>query len=90
MRPLSVDGEGRSRFRLTYICIRYILGGMETMALKKTMMFLDPEDHRALFERALEESRQAGRRVSLSEIIRRAIKAYLQATPAKVRRKPSR
>jgi hypothetical protein len=63
---------------------------MDTMALRKTMMFLDPEDHRALFERALEESRQTGRRVSMSELIRRAIKAYLQATPGKARRRPSR
>jgi hypothetical protein len=60
------------------------------MALKKTMMFLDPEDHRALFERALEESRQAGRRVSMSEIIRRAIKAYLQGRPEPKGKKGSR
>ena len=44
----------------------------------RTMIFLDPEDHRALFEIALEESRQAGRRVGMSDLIRRAVKAYLQ------------
>jgi len=60
------------------------------MALKRTMIFLDPEDHRALFERALEESRQAGRRIGMAEIIRRAVKAYLQRTPGKTRRRRSR
>ncbi len=57
------------------------------MAMKKTMIFLDPEDHRALFERALEESRQAGRRVGMAELIRRAVKTYLKDTPSPARRK---
>jgi hypothetical protein len=54
---------------------------MKTMTLKKTMIYLHPEDHRALFERALEESRQAGHRIGMAEIIRRAVRVYLQATP---------
>jgi hypothetical protein len=60
---------------------------MDAMTLKRTMIFLDPEDHRALFERALEESRQAGRRVGMAEIIRRAVKRYLQGTATPVRRR---
>lgn len=47
------------------------------MTLKRTMVFLDPEDHRALFERALDESRMQGRRVTMAEMIRQAVKAYL-------------
>lgn len=47
------------------------------MTLKRTAIFLDPEDHRALFERALDESRRQGRRVTMAEMIRQAVKAYL-------------
>jgi len=57
------------------------------MTLKRTMIFLDPEDHRALFERALEASRRAGHRIGMAEIIRRAVKVYLQATPTPRQRK---
>ena len=60
---------------------------MDAVTLKRTMIFLDPEDHRALFERALEESRQAGHRIGMAEIIRRAVKVYLQATPTPRQRK---
>jgi hypothetical protein len=60
---------------------------MDTVTLKRTMIFLDPEDHRALFERALEESRQVGHRIGMAEIIRRAVKVYLQATPTLRQRK---
>jgi Ribbon-helix-helix protein, copG family len=64
------------------------------MTLRRTTIFLDAEEHRALFERALDESRKAGQRVTMTEIIRRAVKAYLQtaleAKPRKVARKPSR
>jgi len=51
------------------------------MALKRTMVFLDREDHRALFERALDESRRQGRRVTMAEMIRQAVKAYLVRGP---------
>jgi len=47
------------------------------MALKRTMVFLDPGDHRALFELALDESRRQGRRVTMAEMIRQAVKAHL-------------
>ena len=57
------------------------------MTLKRTMIFLDPEDHQALFEQALEESRRAGRRVGMAEIIRRAVKAYLKTERPKRPRK---
>ncbi len=61
------------------------------MTLKRTMIFLDPEDHRALFERALEESRRAGRRVTMAEMIRQAVKLYLRGgAAAKRKKKPSR
>ena len=58
------------------------------MAMKRTMIFLDPEDHRALFEMALDESRKAGKRVGMADLIRRAVKAYLrdQAKPSRPRR----
>lgn len=49
------------------------------MTLKRTAIFLDPEDHRALFELALEESRKAGRRITMAEMVRQSVKAYLQA-----------
>lgn len=49
------------------------------MALKRTTVFLDPRDYRALFELALEESRKAGRRVTVAEIIRQAVKARVRA-----------
>ncbi len=48
------------------------------MTLKRTMIFLDPEDHRALFELTLNESRKRGRRVTMAEIIRQAVKAHLR------------
>ncbi len=60
------------------------------MTLKRTAIFLDPEDHRALFERALEESRRAGRRITMAEMIRQAVKLYLQVTPTPRRRKVSK
>jgi Arc/MetJ-type ribon-helix-helix transcriptional regulator len=67
---------------------------MATMTLRRTTIFLNEDEHRALFERALDESRETGQRVSMTEIIRRAVKAYLQpmteAKPRKVVRKPSR
>ncbi len=49
------------------------------MALKRTMVFLDPQDHRALFELSLEESRKKGRRVTMAEIIRQAVKERLRS-----------
>ena len=60
------------------------------MALKRTTIFLDSTEHQQLFERSLEESRKAGRRVTMTEIIRRAVKAYLQAPAGKKRPRPSR
>jgi hypothetical protein len=63
---------------------------METMALKRTMIFLDPEDHRALFERALDESRRQGRRVTMAEMIRQAVKAYLVRGPEIQRKRETR
>lgn len=48
------------------------------MTLKRTMVFLDPEDHRALFERALDESRRHGRRVTMAEMVRQAVKEFLR------------
>ncbi len=61
------------------------------MGLKRTMIFLDPEDHLALFERSLEESRKAGRRVTMAELIRQAVKLYLRGGSAASRKKkPSR
>lgn len=48
------------------------------MALKRTMIYLDPEDHRALFNLALDESRKQDRRVTMAEMIRESVKAYLQ------------
>ncbi len=47
------------------------------MMLKKTMIYLDEEDHRVLFNLALDESRKQGRRVSMTEMIREAVKAYV-------------
>ncbi len=60
------------------------------MTLKRTMIYLDAEDHRALSERAFEESRTSPQRVTMAELIRRAVKAYLQATPRKRLRRLSR
>lgn len=60
------------------------------MPLKKTMIYLDPEDHRALFERALDESRRQGRRVTMAEMIRQAVKAYLTRSPEITRKSESR
>lgn len=57
------------------------------MALKRTMIFLDPQDHQALFELALEESRKAGRRVTMAEIIRQAVKGMLRAKRKAKRKK---
>ncbi len=59
------------------------------MALKRTMVFLDPEDHQALFELSLKKSQKARRRVSMAEIIRQAVKAHLKTQRAapRVRRK---
>lgn len=48
------------------------------MALKRTTVFLDPQDYRALFALALDESRKAGRRVTVAELIRQAVKARLR------------
>ena len=48
------------------------------MTLKRTMIYLDPEDHRALFHLALDESRKQGRRVTMAEMIRESVKAFLQ------------
>ncbi len=60
------------------------------MALKRTMVFLDQEDHRALFERALDESRRQGRRVTMAEMIRQAVKAYLVRGSEITRKRESR
>ncbi len=60
------------------------------MALKRTMIFLDPEDHRALFELALDASRKAGRRITMAELIRQAVKLYLRGIPARKRKKGSK
>jgi hypothetical protein len=54
---------------------------MKTMTLRRTTIFLNEVEHRALFERALDESRESGQRVTMTEIIRRAVKAYLQPAP---------
>jgi len=59
------------------------------MTLKRTMVFLDPEDHRALFDLALDESRKLGRRVTMAEMVRQSVKAYLkERTPPKTRSRP--
>lgn len=60
------------------------------MTLKRTMVFLDPDDHRALFERALDESRRRGRRVTMAEMIRQAVKTYLTRSPEITRKRESR
>lgn len=64
------------------------------MTLRRTTIFLNEEEHRALFERALDESRQSGQRVTMTEIIRRAVKAYLgrapEANPKRTARRRSR
>jgi len=60
------------------------------MTLKRTAIFLDPEDHRMLFERALEESRKAGRRITMAEMIRQAVKAFLVSGPEITRKSKSR
>ena len=60
------------------------------MTMKRTAIFLDPEDHRALFERALEESRKAGRRVTMAEMIRQAVKAFLVISPETTPKSKSR
>ncbi len=59
------------------------------MALKRTAIFLDPQDHRALFRLSLQESHKEGRRVTMAEVIRQAVKAYLKTQRAapRVRRK---
>ncbi len=57
------------------------------MALKRTTIFLNPTEHQQLFERALEESRTTGRRVSMTEIIRRALAIYLKTLPHTKRRR---
>jgi len=59
------------------------------MALKRTAIFLDPQDHRALFRLSLQESQKEQRRVTMAEVIRRAVKAYLKTQRAapRVRRK---
>lgn len=57
------------------------------MALKRTMVFLDPEDHRALFNLALDESRKQGRRVTMAEMMRQAVKAYLQKSETHPKKK---
>lgn len=49
------------------------------MALKRTTVFLDPKDYRALFALALQESRKAGRRVTVAEIIRQAVKDRIRS-----------
>lgn len=49
------------------------------MTLKRTAIFLDLEDHRALFNLALDESRKQGRRITMAEMVRQSVKAYLQA-----------
>ncbi len=56
------------------------------MTLKRTMIYLDAEDHRTLQDQAFEESRRGGQRVTMAEIIRRAVKAYLKTS----RQKPPR
>lgn len=59
------------------------------MALKRTAIFLDPQDHRALFRLSLQESHKEGRRVTMAEVIRQAVKAHLKTQRAapRVRRK---
>lgn len=57
------------------------------MTLKRTMVFLDPEDHRALFDLALDESRKQGRRVTMAEMVRQSVKAYLRARKRTARTK---
>lgn len=52
---------------------------METKTLKRTTVFLDPDDLQGLFRVALEESRKAGRRVTVAEIIRQAVKARVRS-----------
>ncbi len=57
------------------------------MPLKRTMVFLDPEDHRALFELALDESRRQGRRVTMAEVLRQAVKDFLRRKGRRAKRK---
>lgn len=49
------------------------------MGLKRTTVFLDPQDYRALFAVALKESRKKGRRVTAAEIIRQTVKARVRS-----------
>ena len=60
------------------------------MTLRRTTIFLNEEEHRALFDRALDESRESGHRVTMTEIIRRSVQAYLPAPPASGTRKGTR
>ncbi len=48
------------------------------MTLKRTMVFLDPEDHQALFDLALDESRRQRRRVTMAEMVRQAVREFLK------------
>jgi hypothetical protein len=51
------------------------------MTIKKTMIYLDEDDHQRLKYLALDEG------VSMAELIRRAVRAYLKQQPRKAVRK---
>jgi hypothetical protein len=65
---------------LTYIC-RYAIGPLKGGVMKRTMIYLDDDAHMKLKYRALEE------RVTMAELIRRAVEAFLKKSKKGGRRR---
>ncbi len=61
----------------------YLIGGMDTMAIKRRTLHLDEQDMKALARLARAETKATGIRVTSAGIIRRLIKKYLKALSGK-------
>ena len=59
------------------------MGGMDTMAMKRTSLHLDDMDLKALERLAKLETQQTGSRVSASAIVRRLVREFLHSQSVK-------